>query len=73
MNRTVLNQAGRLLWGPRFRADMAREMGVHLATINRWTTGETGIPQHAWEQLAELLTLRKKDIEKVLAKLPDGA
>jgi hypothetical protein len=29
----------------------------------------TSIPQDAWEQLAELLDGRKKDIDKVLARL----
>jgi hypothetical protein len=32
--------------------------------------GRSGIPQYAWEHLAELLVERKREIDRVLAKLP---
>lgn len=72
MNRTTLKAAGEALWGPHYRSELARACDVHLRTAMRWDRGESDIPQSTWEVLADLLLERKKEIDKVLKKIPAG-
>jgi len=72
MNRTTLKAAGEALWGPHYRSELARACSVHLRTAMRWDRGESDIPQSTWEVLADLLLERKKQIDKVLKKIPAG-
>ena len=70
MNRTVLKAAATALWGPRYLSQMARELDVHVRTATRWETGDSPVPQYAWERLAKKISERKAVLEQVLAKLP---
>lgn len=72
MNRTVLRAACQALWGPNYRSELARNLNVHLRTAMRWDRGESAIPQTTWEALADMLITRKKEIDKVLEKIPAG-
>lgn len=72
MNRSTLKAAGEALWGPQYRSEMARQLDVHLRTVMRWDRGETSIPEAAGARLSQLLVKRKGEIDKVLAKLPNG-
>ena len=35
----MLKQAGELLFGPQYRSELARQLGVHLRTVMRWDAG----------------------------------
>jgi hypothetical protein len=70
VNRTKLRQAGHLIWGERYVAPMGRALGISLATAQRWDDGRTPtIPDWVEGVLLELLTRKRTDIDKAIAKL----
>jgi len=73
MNRSVFQQIGRLLWGPRWRSEMARELSVVRATVMRWDAGTVAVPMSAWKKLGKLLRTRRAQIEHYIDKLPPEA
>ena len=73
MNRSVFQQIGRLLWGPRWRSEMARELGVVRATVMRWDAGTVPVPLSAWRKLGKLLRNRRAQIDHYIDKLSTEA
>jgi hypothetical protein len=69
MNRTTLKAAGDALWGPQYRSEMARQLSVSLRTAMRLDSGERPVPDATLRRLAELLVLRKWEIDKMLDQL----
>lgn len=45
MTPTDLRIIGRLLYGNRWEAPMAKALGVHRITVVRWARGETKMPE----------------------------
>jgi hypothetical protein len=68
-NLKTMQAAARALWGPHYRSELARALGVHLRTAMRWDRAERPVPDKVFEQLAKLLAERKVEIDKVLARM----
>ena len=73
MTRSVFQQIGRVLWGPRWRSEMARELGVVRATVMRWDVGTVSVPLSAWKKLGKLLRARRLQLDHYIDKLPPEA
>jgi hypothetical protein len=71
--RSMLKQAGELLFGPQYRSELARQLGVHLRTVMRWDAGETTIPASALARLAQLLKERRGRIDALLHRIEAGS
>lgn len=54
MTRDELQQIGRRLYGPAWKAKMARELARSPATIFNWVAGRIDIPETAARRLREL-------------------
>ena len=55
--------------GPQYRAEMARQLDVHLRTVMRWDSGENKIPDTAWDRHDGLLVKRHAEIGKLVSRL----
>ena len=69
-----LEAAGIALFGPRWQTNLARELGLSDARrIRQWMatdkTNRRPIPDGIWGDIASLLELRKKNINRVLRDL----
>lgn len=51
MTPTDLRVIGRLLYGLRWEAPMAKALGVHRITVVRWERGDTAMPEDLPERL----------------------
>jgi hypothetical protein len=70
MTRAKLKQAAQLIWGPRYVSEMARALGIHIATAQRWDDGRTPtIPDWVEGKIVSLLAKRRNEIDKMMAKL----
>jgi hypothetical protein len=67
-----LRRSGAALYGERWQAPLARDLGVALRTVQRWTAGDNPIPPGVWLDLCELLTARAHDIAELLRILADA-
>lgn len=45
MTPATLAQFGHLLFGPRWRAELAKALDVHQRTVVRWARGDTAMPE----------------------------
>lgn len=54
MTRDELQQIGRKLYGPAWKAKMARELARSPATVFNWVAGRIDIPETAARRLREL-------------------
>ena len=59
MNVELLRNAGEALYGSRWQAALARDLGVALRTVQRWDAGDRGIPDTLAAELVELLKTRQ--------------
>ena len=64
MNRKTFQAACSALWGPQYRSEAARVLGVHLRTLMRWDKGDTKIPATAAQHLVGLLINRDDEIRR---------
>ena len=66
MNRDDLPRSGALLYGERWQSELARDIGVHHRTVQRWATQEVAMPEAMLERVAALLRRRRGEIDDVL-------
>jgi len=66
----LMQAAATALWGPQYRSEMARQLGVHLRTAMRWNRAESPVPDAILARLSKLLMLRRVEIDKVMEQLP---
>jgi hypothetical protein len=45
VSQKMLKAAGETLWGPQYRSEMARQLGLHLRTMMRWDAGERQVSE----------------------------
>ena len=50
--------AGEALFGPEWRRELSRRLGVNERQIRRWANGEYDPPAGIWNELAELCLVR---------------
>lgn len=69
MSQKIFKEASEVLWGPQYRSEAARQLGVHLRTVMRWDAGERRVPQVTLALLAKLLVQRRAEIDKLHPKI----
>lgn len=67
MTPDKLSKAGSALYGSRWQSEMARELGVSDRTVRRWVSGDSPVPDTAYDALRRLVAervalLRKLDL-----------
>ena len=66
MTPADLRLAGTMLYGPRFAAPLARDLGVSIRTMHRWIKGERPISVNHRAVLMALLVERGAEIGSIL-------
>jgi len=69
MNRELLAMSGRLLYGHRWQATMARVLGVSRRTMVNWAKGAGGPGAPHVTEIKRALATRRNSIEMLLRKL----
>lgn len=69
VSQKLLKKAGEALWGPQYRSEMARVLGIHLRTLMRYDAGERDVPQEILAKLAALLAKRRGHLDKVQVEI----
>jgi hypothetical protein len=59
------------MWGPQYRSEAARQLGVHLRTMMRYDSGDSPIPDEIVGRLFKLLDSRTAKLDDLLEKLED--
>jgi hypothetical protein len=67
----ILRRSGEALHGERWQAPLARDLGVALRTLQRWTAGDNPIPPGVWPDLCKLLAARADNIAELLRVLAE--
>ena len=68
MTPALLRAAGELLFGPRWQAELAREIGVSRSLVLRIMEGERAVTADTWARVVAALKARRVDIGKFLAR-----
>jgi hypothetical protein len=66
VNRARFQMVCTALWGPQYRSEAARRLGVHLRTLMRYDAGERAIPAVYEDILFNLLRKRQACIAKIV-------
>ena len=67
--RTMLREVGECLYGERWRASLARDLGVDHRTVERWDAGHNPMPDTLRGTLRQLLDDRETQIHRVKERL----
>jgi hypothetical protein len=70
MTPSLLREAGKALYGPRWQSDLARDLGVSDRTVRRWDANQNEIPPGVGVELRTLLKTRSMALAAVRRKLP---
>ncbi|HTF44912.1 MAG TPA: hypothetical protein VK641_13470 [Terriglobales bacterium] len=68
MTPASLKRIGSCLYGPNWQTPLGAALGVTARTIRRWAVGHTGMPAMIGDELEKLAILRRREIEKMLAR-----
>lgn len=68
MTPASLREAGEALYGARWQADLARDLGVADRTVRRWLAGSSAIPPGLGAGLRRLCRERAAQLRKVAAE-----
>lgn len=68
MTPASLREAGEALYGARWQADLARDLGVADRTVRRWLAGSSAIPPGLGAELRRLCRERAAQLRKVAAE-----
>ena len=68
MNPELLEKIGVALYGLRWQADLARDLGVAPRSMQRWLTGDRGMPDLR-QELIDLIKQRSSDLDHLLNEL----
>lgn len=68
MSRLLL-EAGEALYGPRWQAELARELGVADRTVRRWVAGTSDVPAGLYVDLLRLTQERASVLDALGPRL----
>lgn len=68
-NQSLLIESGVALYGPRWQAELARELGVADRTIRRWVAGTSDVPAGLYVDLLRLTQLRGAALDALAPRL----
>jgi len=60
--RPILTAVGQALYGERWQAPLARDLGVTSRTMRRWVAGDGTVPDGVRADLIPLITQRKESL-----------
>ena len=63
--RQLLESTGKALYGPRWQADLARDLGVSYRTMQRWSSGEAEVSEKYIKELLGVVRDRQAEMECV--------
>ena len=66
MTRDDLARGGAALYGRRWQAPLAADLGVHHQTMRRWVSGEIAMPEEMVNRLWRLLHERRAEFDDIL-------
>ena len=69
VNSDNLSRAGRALYGPNWKNQLARELGINPVRLRDWLKEKREIPPGIWQSVIDLLKKRKIDIDAVLSDI----
>lgn len=69
MNSKLLQDAGVILYGPRWQTDLARDLRVSDRTVRRWVSGADDPPPGIANDLLRLCQERGQEIDDLCARL----
>lgn len=64
----ILCEAGEALYGPRYQADLARDLKVSDRTMRRWVAGETSPSKDVLLDVQNILIERSITITRLIIK-----
>jgi hypothetical protein len=69
----LITQVGRALYGERWQADMARDIGVHKDTVQDWRQGRSQPRSGVYMDLLRLSVERAADFDEMIEKVKRAA
>lgn len=69
----LLVEAGEALYGPRWQAELARDLGVADRTVRRWVAGTSEVPPGLYVDLLRLTQERAAVLDKLAPRLREAA
>lgn len=71
MNKqTTITEAGQALYGLSWQTDLARALGVHVRSVQRWATGDQTVSPEHWGKIGELMRDRIATLTAALMHIP---
>lgn len=68
----LLVEAGEALYGPRWQAELARDLGVADRTVRRWVAGTSEVPTGLYVDLLRLTQERAAALDALAPRLRAG-
>lgn len=65
MTPATFRETGEALFGPTWQTELARQLDVAVRTVQRWASGERGIPLTLCWELSELCQTRARALLKI--------
>lgn len=69
----LLVECGEALYGPRWQAELARDLGVSDRTVRRWVAGTTEVPAGLYVDLLRLTQERAAALDALAPRLRQAA
>lgn len=69
----LLTACGQALYGERWHAPLARDLGVADRTMRRWVAGSHPVPEGIAADLLRLVQERRKDLGRLVKQLREAA
>lgn len=70
MNSHLLKRCGEALYGPRWQADLARDLSVSDRTVRRWVAESHEVPDGVYVDLRRLCSERAAGLKDLIGELP---
>ena len=65
----LLVECGEAMYGPRWQAEVARDLGVADRTVRRWVAGTSDVPAGLWLDLLRLTQERSAALDALAPRL----
>lgn len=69
MTDNLITRIGRALYGERWQADMARDLGVHKDTVQDWRQGRAQPRPGVYIDLMRITVERQADLDELLEEM----
>ena len=73
---SLLAECGELLFGQKWRVELAEALDVSERTVRRWAAGTSPVPNDVWNEINSLLSARAKrwrEMASLLRRRPKPA